>query len=80
VETQNYHLSLTQLFQIDLAFESPAGTSKRALRASLIFLRTIRNDFIGARNDIRASITNQGSLSMSVLVSNGTELEANVEK
>jgi len=42
--------------------------------------RTRRDDFIGARNDVKAFITNQESLPMSVLVSDGIESEANAEK
>jgi len=53
-----------------------AGTSKRVLCASLIFSRTIRDDFIGTQNDVRAFITDQGSLSTSVLVSDSAESEA----
>jgi len=40
----------------------------------------MKDDLIGACNDIRASIADQGSLSTSVLVSDGTESEANIEK
>jgi len=57
-----------------------AGTLKRALYASLIFSHTIRDNFIGAYNDVRAFIADQESLSTSILVSDGTESEANEEK
>jgi len=53
---------------------------ERALSASLISSRTIRDDFISAYDDVRGFIADQGSLSMSVLVSDGTESEANAEK
>jgi len=46
---------------------------------SPIFLRYMKDDFIGECNDVRASITDQGSLSISVLVSDGTESKANAE-
>jgi len=65
-----------------LAFDPSAlaGTSKIALCASPIFLHTIRDDFIGEHNAIRAFIADQESLFMSVLVSDSTESNANVEK
>jgi len=40
----------------------------------------LRDDFTGTCNDVRASIADQGSLSTSVLVSDGAESEANTEK
>jgi len=50
------------------------------LCAPLIFSRTRRDEFIGAHNNVRAFITDQGSLPTLVLVSDGTESEANAEK
>jgi len=40
----------------------------------------MRDDLIGACNDDMVSIADQGSSSTSVLVSDGTESEANTEK
>jgi len=40
----------------------------------------MKDDLIGACNDVRASIADQGSSSTSVLVSDGAELEANTKK
>jgi len=40
----------------------------------------MRDDFTGACNDIKIFIADKGSLSMSVLVSDGTKSEANTEK
>ena len=57
-----------------------AGTSKRALRVSSIFSHTIIDGFIGARNDVRASIADQGQLSTSVLVSDDIKSKASTEK
>ena len=39
-----------------------------------------KDDFIGTCNKVKASIADQGSLSTLVLVSDGTESEANTEK
>jgi len=40
----------------------------------------MRDDFNGACNDVKASIIGKESLSTSVLVSDGTESEANTER
>jgi len=58
----------------------PGWYFKRASYALPIFSHTRRVDFIGACNDIRAFITDQGLLSMSVLVSDDIESEENEEK
>ena len=55
-------------------------SSKNALHASSVFSLTIRDDFIGECNDVRASIADQGSLFTSVLVSDDVESEVNAEK
>ena len=47
--------------------------------ASLTSWYVSKDDFIGTCNDVRASIADQGSLFTSVLVSDGTESEANTE-
>ena len=38
------------------------------------------DDLTGTCNDVRASIADQGSSPISILVSDGTESEANTEK
>ena len=48
--------------------------------ASLTSWSVLKDDFIDTCIDVRASIADQGSLSTSVLVSDGTESEANTEK
>jgi len=45
----------------------------------LAFSCIIRDDFIGACNNDKASIADQGSLSTSILASDGTESKANAE-
>jgi len=40
----------------------------------------MKDDLIGACNDVRAYIVDTGSLSTSVLVFDGTESEANAER
>jgi len=40
----------------------------------------VRDDLTGTCNDVRASIAYQGSSPTSVLVSDGTESEANTER
>jgi len=57
-----------------------AGISKRASCASSIFSHAKRDDFVGACNDIKAFIADQELLSMSLLISDGTESKANTEK
>jgi len=54
-----------------------AGTSKKASCASSVFSCTIKGNLIGACNDVR---TSKGSLSTSIIVSDGTESEANTER
>ena len=43
-------------------------------------LCTMNDELTGKCNDIKASITDKESLSTSVLVSDGTELKANIER
>jgi len=50
-----------------------AGTLKRVLCAPRIFSYTRRDEFIGAHNDVKIFIADQGSLLTSVLVYDGTE-------
>jgi len=57
-----------------------AGTSEKALFTLPIFSRTRKDDFVGTCNVVKVFIADQGSLSTSVLVSDGTESEANAEK
>ena len=88
MKTQNYPPELSQVMgsdstlpnRIGFCYSRLAGTSQRALRVFSIFSCSIRDDFIGAHNDVKTFIVDQGSPSTLVLVSDGTELEANAEK
>ena len=40
----------------------------------------MNDDLTGDCNDVKASITDKGQISMSVLISNGIESEANTER
>jgi len=87
VETQNYPISFHKLWTecrfvlIKLAFYLLAWLYfKESIVCVSDLSRTIRADFIDARNDVRAFIADQGLLSTSVLASDVTESEANAEK
>ena len=56
------------------------GTMNTDSCASPTSWYVLKDDFIGTCNDVRASIADQGSLSTYVLVSDGTESEADTEK
>ena len=86
VETQNHPLNSHKLrarfrsAQIESAFHPFFGWYfKEGVVCASNLLRTRRNDFIGAHNNVKALIADQGSLFTSVLVSNGIESKANIE-
>ena len=57
-----------------------AGTMNTDSCASSTFWYVLRDDLIGTCNDVIASMADQGSLSTSTLVFDGTESEENTEK
>lgn len=66
---RSFQIELTQILQL-------AGTSKKASCASFAFTCIIKDDLNGECNDAKAYITAIRLLSMLVLVSNATNLDA----
>jgi len=85
VEIQNYSQSFHKLRAqfwsawIKSAFDPSFGWYFKESSVCASHL-TRRDDFISARNNVKAFIADQGSFPMSVLVSDGTEFEANAER
>lgn len=57
-----------------------AGTSKKAPRTSFILSSVRRDNFIGACNNVKTSIADQTSSSISVLASKGIESKVHTNK